>query len=115
MTNAKQNAEHHAFRVAHKAARAIGLSGELAHQAGVAAQTAAQQQPRVADLMPGPVMLAEIFIPLHTVDEWESFYDDNRDAIEALGGFDVCFELARTKSLLLGGGAAPMFRIGFVE
>lgn len=55
----------------------------------------------------------ETFIPLHDTDEWLAFYRDNRDAIEC--DEKQAYALACNQCLLIGGGAAPLFRVGFVD
>ena len=45
------------------------------------------------------------------IDGFEELYDANVDEFESLGGFDVCFELACKGELVIGGGAAPTYRI----
>ncbi|MDE2232507.1 MAG: hypothetical protein KGJ90_00045 [Patescibacteria group bacterium] len=60
--------------------------------------------------------MEEQFIPIADIDAWEVFIEENFYAIlEQYESFDVAFELARNQCLMLGGGAAPLFRIGFVD
>ena len=58
---------------------------------------------------------SETFIAVHNVDEYEALYDANQDAFDAVGDYDRCFALACNCELRIGGGAAPLFRIGFVD
>lgn len=60
-------------------------------------------------------MQDETFIPIHDMDEWQAFYSDNREALESVADYDTSLALARNQSLLIGGGASPLFRIGFVD
>ncbi len=58
----------------------------------------------------------ETFVPIADTDEWAAFWADNAAAlIETVGDHDRCFALACNCSLLVGGGAAPLFRVGFVD
>lgn len=55
----------------------------------------------------------DTFIPLADMDEWTDFWADNGKAIameerEALS-------LACNQCLMVGGGASPLFRVGFVD
>lgn len=58
---------------------------------------------------------AETFIPLADMDAWEAFYRDNREALEEIADRATCFALACNCELVIGGGAAPIFRVGFVD
>lgn len=60
-------------------------------------------------------METETFIPLADLDAWEAFYEANREALEAIADKATCYALACNQSLLIGGGAAPLFRVGFVD
>lgn len=53
------------------------------------------------------------FIPIADMDVWEAFYVDNVDAMPADKA--TCFQLACNCELMIGGGAAPLFRVGFVD
>ena len=57
----------------------------------------------------------ETFIGLHDTDEFESFYAANQDELAELGDKSICFALACNCELLIGGGAAPFVRVGFVD
>jgi hypothetical protein len=60
--------------------------------------------------------MAETFIPLNDTDEFDAFWLDNAEAFEAEGiTRDFAFQAACNQSLVIGGGAAPMFRVGFVD
>lgn len=61
-------------------------------------------------------MQTEQFIPIADTDEWEAFWADNDEyLIEEFGDKATCFALACNQSLMVGGGAAPLFRVGFVD
>jgi|GEM_PF-3438404 len=57
----------------------------------------------------------EQFIPMHDTDEWRDFYAANKDALDEIGDEAHCFALAQNQALVVGGGAAPQFRVGFVD
>lgn len=57
----------------------------------------------------------ETFIPLHDTDEWDAFFAANRDDLLEIADEDTLISLACNCSLLVGGGAAPLFRVGFVD
>jgi hypothetical protein len=59
--------------------------------------------------------MAEQFIPLNDTEDFDAFWRDNEDALSEIGSKDVCFALACNCELLIGGGSAPLFRIGFVD
>lgn len=62
----------------------------------------------------------EEFFGLADMDEWEAFWKANTtdgaddSELVALGGHDACLALARNCELVIGGGAAPRVRVGFV-
>lgn len=57
---------------------------------------------------------AEEFTPIVDMDAWTQFWADNREALEdEIGDEAECLALALNLSLLVGGGAAPLFRVGF--
>jgi hypothetical protein len=56
----------------------------------------------------------EQFIPLADMDAFHAFWDENGDALSALSKDDA-FLLACNCELIVGGGAAPLFRVGFVD
>lgn len=60
-------------------------------------------------------MANEIFLPIADMDAWESFWRENRDALQEIGDKDSCLTLAKRNSLLIGGGASPLFRVGFID
>jgi hypothetical protein len=55
----------------------------------------------------------ETFLPIEGMDEWADFWAANGDDI----GCDeyTARKLAQNSALLIGGGAAPLFRVGFVD
>ena len=53
------------------------------------------------------------FLALPDMDAWEDFWSNNADAIDMDRA--TAFALACNQSLLVGGGAAPLFRVGFVD
>lgn len=55
----------------------------------------------------------EQFIPIADMDEWGVFWRDNGAATEF--DEDMALRLACNQSLMVGGGAAPLFRVGFVD
>jgi hypothetical protein len=58
----------------------------------------------------------ETFISLHDTDDWAEFWSANGETLaDEIGDEDTCFALACNCSLLIGGGAAPEFRVGFVD
>jgi hypothetical protein len=59
--------------------------------------------------------MEDAFFPLGDMDAWEAFWTANQDALLEIGDKATCFALACNCELVVGGGAAPMFRIGFVD
>lgn len=57
----------------------------------------------------------ETFIAIADMDQWADFVDANREALADIGTEAMCLALAMNCELILGGGAAPLFRIGFVD
>lgn len=57
----------------------------------------------------------ETFVPLDDLDAWESFYSANADALAEIADKATCLALAMNCELLVGGGASPLFRVGFVD
>ena len=58
----------------------------------------------------------ETFIELHTSDDFDAFYKANEDALtDEVGDYVRCFSLACNQELIIGGGAAPLFHVGFVD
>lgn len=55
----------------------------------------------------------ETFVPLRGMDEWEAFWNANRNASECTE--TRALALARNQCLFIGGGASPLFRVGFVD
>lgn len=56
------------------------------------------------------------FLALHTDDDWHQFLEENLEAIqEAYPTIDACYQAAREGGIVLGGGAAPIFEIRFVD
>lgn len=53
------------------------------------------------------------FVPLADIDEWEAWWAANGEYLDV--DKRTAFNLACNCSLLVGGGAAPLFRIGFVD
>lgn len=68
----------------------------------------------------GPAIPQPEFIPIADMDAWREFWrlntTDGADGseLEAIG-HDKCLTLAMNCNLVIGGGAAPAFRIGFVD
>lgn len=60
-------------------------------------------------------MADETFIAIADMDEWEQFWADNAEELEAIADKATCEALACNCSLLIGGGAAPLYRVGFVD
>ena len=58
-------------------------------------------------------MTDETFIPIANLDEWSTWLDANRDALDV--SETDAFLLACNQCLMVGGGAAPLFRVGFVD
>ena len=57
----------------------------------------------------------ETFLPITDMDEWRSFTAANSEALLAIADLDTCFRLACNQSLIIGGGAFPLFRVGFID
>lgn len=58
----------------------------------------------------------EEFVPIADMDAWADFWAENGWALEdEIGDEDKCMALAMNCCLLVGGGAAPLFRVGFVD
>lgn len=58
-------------------------------------------------------MTEETFHSLADMDAWADFWANNRDALDM--DEQTAFALACNQSLLVGGGAAPLIRVGFVD
>lgn len=59
---------------------------------------------------------AEEFIKIGCTDDWENFWAENGEALaDEVGDEATCFALALDRELMIGGGAAPLFRVGFPE
>ena len=59
--------------------------------------------------------MTELFIALTDVGAFEVFWRDNEESLREIADKDVCFALACNCELIIGGGAAPLFRIGFID
>jgi hypothetical protein len=60
--------------------------------------------------------MTETFIALNDTDDFDAFWQDNAEALECEGlTRDFAFQAACNQSLVIGGGAAPLFRVGFVD
>ena len=58
---------------------------------------------------------AETFVPIDGVDAWDEFWSANAVALEdEIGDELTCRCLAENHLLIIGGGASPRFRVGFV-
>lgn len=57
----------------------------------------------------------ETFIALPDTDAFEAFYEANRDALDEIADRQTVFALACNCELMIGGGAAPLFRVGFSD
>ena len=56
------------------------------------------------------------FIPLMDMRDWNSFWLENEaDLLDAVGDEETCRRLAMNCALMVGGGAGPLFRVGFVD
>ena len=55
----------------------------------------------------------EQFIDIADMNEWFAFWAANHDAIDVPE--DQAYALACNQCLMIGGGAAPLFRVGFVD
>ncbi len=61
-------------------------------------------------------MKDETFIPIADMDEWATFWAANSEALtDEVGDEERCLDLACNLSLMVGGGAGPLFRVGFVD
>ena len=60
-------------------------------------------------------MAEETFIEIADMDAWDAFLDANRDALSEIADDETLFQLACNCSLVIGGGAAPLFRVGFMD
>lgn len=59
---------------------------------------------------------AETFVPLADMDAWADWWAANGEAMrDEVGDEATCLALAMNCELRIGGGAAPLFRIGFVD
>ncbi len=57
--------------------------------------------------------MPEQFISIASQEEWAEFWADNQEALaEEIGDEATCRELAISQTLMIGGGAAPLFRVG---
>jgi hypothetical protein len=60
--------------------------------------------------------MTEEFIALNNTNEFDAFWSANAEALGAeVGDRERCFALACNCELIIGGGAAPLFRVGFVD
>lgn len=57
----------------------------------------------------------ETFLPIADMAEWKSFVAANREALLEISDIATCFRLACNQSLMIGGGASPLFRVGFID
>ena len=55
------------------------------------------------------------FIKIADMDAWEAFVECNKEALLAVAPLATCLRLAMNCELVIGGGAAPLFRVGFVD
>ncbi len=61
-------------------------------------------------------MQIEEFVSIADMDEWSDFWAANHELLESdVGKESLCMELAMNCGLLIGGGAATLFRVGFVD
>lgn len=58
--------------------------------------------------------LDEEFIPITDMASWKEFLAANDDLTE-IADRDTLLQLALNCELVIGGGAAPLFRVGFVD
>lgn len=63
--------------------------------------------------MTSQITQTEEFLPIADMAEWADFWANNGEAIEMPEADALA--LARNCSLIAGGGAAALFRIGFVD
>jgi hypothetical protein len=59
--------------------------------------------------------MTEQFIPLATIEDFDQFWMDNHVSLLEIASYEECFALACNCELIIGGGAAPLFRVGFVD
>ncbi len=57
----------------------------------------------------------ETFIEIADMDVWDAFVEANRETLAEIADSETVFHLACNCELLIGGGAAPLFRVGFVD
>lgn len=57
----------------------------------------------------------ETFIELADMAAWEDFWSNNKDDLLEIADKQTCFDLVCNCSLIVGGGASPLFRVGFVD
>ena len=63
-----------------------------------------------------PDMNEAIFLPLHSEDDWTEFAEANRDALlDMYPDLDAAHKAACEGGIVLGGGAAPMVEVRFVD
>jgi hypothetical protein len=55
----------------------------------------------------------EAFFPLHDTDDFATFWEANGESL--IMDQTAAFQLACNCELLIGGGAAPLIRVGFVD
>lgn len=66
-----------------------------------------------APMTPAP---KETFVPIAGMDAWAEFWRLNEAVLaEDYGDEETCLELARKGNLVVGGGAFPLYRVGFVQ
>jgi len=59
---------------------------------------------------------SETFIPIEDLDAWDAFWAENVEALtDEIGDEPTCRALASNHLLRVGGGAAHLFRVGFVS
>jgi hypothetical protein len=59
--------------------------------------------------------MTEEFIAIADMEQWEAFVAFNREALLVIAPLGTCLRLAMNCELILGGGAAPLIRVGFVD
>ena len=59
--------------------------------------------------------MTETFVPIANIDEWHDWWAENCEALDPDLLEERAFRLACNQSLMIGGGAAPLFRVGFVD
>lgn len=57
--------------------------------------------------------MEEDFIQIDGMAAWNEFWADNEEGLADIGDEETCLAMALKSNLLVGGGAAPLFRIGF--